>query len=170
MKVNETIKICTTKDGSHYKEELCDFIKTNPGLTRTEIRNSMYKQYTWLYRHDKDWFMETIPACIDKIKIDYKDAKRVDWNERDKQICETIRIEYEKIKSSDKLIRITKSLLGRRTRYSSMLDKQIKKLPITSQLLEQIYENVEAFQMRRIKKMAEQLYEKKGSFQRWELV
>ena len=170
MKVKEKNFICTNKDYSHYKEELVNFIKINPDLSRTEIRNKMYKQYIWLYRHDKEWLMENLPDCLDKRKIDYKAANRVDWNERDKQISDAIGIEYVKIKSSGKLIRITKTILGRRTGYSSLLDKHIKRLPMTSQLLEQICESVEMFQMRRIKIVAEQLYEKKGSFQRWELV
>ncbi len=159
----------TTGKNFDYNNELLNFIKLNPGLNRTEIRNLMKKQYTWLYRHDKDWLMENLLACIDKNEIDNKSDTRVDWNERDKHICDAIKTEYEKIISSGKLIRITKSL-GNRTGFSSLLYRNIEKLPMTSQMLERVCESVDMFQMRRIKIVAEQLYEKNGSFRRWELV
>ena len=130
----------------------------------------MKKQYSWLYRHHKDWLMENLPACIDKNEVDYKSSDRVDWNERDKQICDAIKTEYEKILSSGKLMRTTKSLLGNRTGFSSLLYNNIEKLPLTSQLLEKICESVEEYQIRRIKLVAERLNEEKGSFKRWELV
>lgn len=63
---------------------------------------------------------------------------------------------YEIILSSGQIIRITKSMLGKRTGYTSMLDKHIEKLPITSQLLVEICESVEMFQMRRIKLLVQE--------------
>lgn len=170
MKVKENNIIYTSKDYSHYKEELFNFIKTNPDLSRTEIRKLMYKQYMWLYRHDKEWLMDNLPACIDKGEIDYKAAKRIDWNERDKQICEAIKTEYEKIISSGNLVRITKSLLGKRAGCSSLVYKCIRKLPNTSLLLEQICEGVEEYQIRRIKLVTEQLYEDEVALKKWEIL
>lgn len=170
MKVKENNIIYTSEDYSHYKEELFNFIKTNPDLSRTEIRDKMYKQYIWLYRHDREWLMENLPDCIDKREIEYKATNRVDWNERDKQICDAIREEYEKIISSGNLVRITKSLLGKRAGCSSLVYKCIRKLPNTSFLLEKICEGVEEYQIRRIKLVTEQLYEDKVALKKWEIL
>lgn len=162
--------ISTSENYFGYKDELLNYIMLNPELSRTKIRNLMNKQYTWLYRHDKEWLMEKLPDCIVKGEIDNKSAIRVDWNERDIQICNAIKTEYEKIINFDKLIRITKSLLGNRTGCSSLLYKYIDKLPNTNQLLKQICEDIETFQMRRIQLVAKRLHEEKGLFKRWELI
>lgn len=170
MKIEESRIVNTTENNFDYKDELLNFVKHNPRLSRTEIRKLMKKQYIWLYRHDKVWLMENLPACIDKIEIDNKSGTRIDWNERDRQIYNVIKTEYEKIISSGKLVRITKSLLGKKAGCNSLLYKNIDNLPQTSLILEQICESIEEYQIRRIKFVAERLYKEKGSFKRWELV
>lgn len=153
-----------------YKNEILNFIKLNPNLKRTEIRNAMKKQYSWLYKHDKEWLMGNLPDCISKTKIDNKSANLVNWNERDVQMCNAIKKEYEKVISSEKPIRVTKTLLGKRAGCSSFIRQDLNKLPNANRLLKQICEDIETFQMRRIKFAAEQLHEKQGSFKRWELI
>lgn len=169
MKIRESSVVNKKENNFNYKDELLNFIRLNPQLSRTEVRNLMKKQYTWLYRHEREWLMKNLPHHIAKSKIEYK-PNRVNWNERDVQIYNTIRTDYETLMNSGKLVRITKSLLGKRTGYRSLLDKHIEKLPMTSQLLKQICESIEDFQKRRIKIVAEQLYKNNGSFKRWELV
>ncbi|WP_019228242.1 TnsD family Tn7-like transposition protein [Sedimentibacter sp. B4] len=170
MVIKESNIVSAIENNSDYKDELLSFIKLNPGLSRTQIRNLMKKQYIWLYRHDKEWLMQNFPDSIPNSEIDYKSDTRVDWNERDKQIYNAIKTEYEKIISSGKLVRITKSLLGNRTGLSGLIYNNIEKLPMTSHLLEKICESVEEYQIRRIKMVAKQLYENEGAIKRWELL
>lgn len=153
-----------------YRQDLVNFIINNPNLSRTELRKCLYKQYIWLYRHDKDWLMENLPSKVSKREIDYKASMRVNWGERDIKISSDIEKEYEKIISSEKLVRVTKSLIGIRTGYSSLLYNYIDKLPKTSELLNEICETVEEFQIRRLKLVAEQLYEDKGVLRKWEVI
>lgn len=169
MKIKEDSIVSQSENNFNYKDELLNFIMRNPGLNRTEIRNSMKKQYIWLYRHDKEWLMENLPTCMGKVEIDNKSNTRVDWNERDKQICESIRTEYEKIISSGKLVRITKSLLGKRAGCSSLVYKCLDKMSQTNLLLNQVCESVEEYQIRRIELVAEQLYEDEVALKKWEI-
>ncbi len=158
------------KENNNYKQELLDYISKHPGMNRTDIRKDLSKQYIWLYRHDKEWLMDNLPICCDMKKVDYKSDQRVNWQERDIQICNVIKEEYEDIIRSDKLIRITRSLLGKRTGYSSMIEKCIKKLPLTNLLLEQICESVEGFQKRRLNKVCKEIFEEKGELKKWEVI
>jgi len=166
----EEIDNCKKCLSNNYKQDFADYINNHQNLSRTELRKHLYKQYIWLYRHDKEWLMENLPSKIDKREIDYKASMRVNWEGRDIQMFSDIEQEYKKIISSEKLVRVTKSLIGQRTGYSSLLYSYIDKLPKTSKLLNEICETVEEFQIRRIKFVAERLYENKGVLKRWEVI
>lgn len=56
---------------------------------------------------------------------------------------------YEQLWASEKPIRITTSLLGKRLGIIANLERHLEQLPITKRLLEQITESVEQFQIRR---------------------
>ncbi len=166
----EEIDNCKKSLSNSYKQDFADYINNHQNLSRTELRKHLYKQYIWLYKHDKEWLIENLPSKIDKIEIDYKASMRVNWEGRDIQMFSDIEQEYKKIISSKQLVRVTKSLIGQRTGYGSLLYRYIDKLPKTSKLLNEICETVEKFQMRRIKFVTERLYEDKGVPKRWEVI
>jgi hypothetical protein len=175
--LNTTVKIVDDsetinyiKQNNNYKQELLDYINNYPNMNRTDIRKTLSKQYIWLYRHDKEWLMDNLPTCCDMKNVDYKSNQRVNWQERDIQICNVIKEEYEDIIRSDKLIRITRSLIGKRTGFSSMIEKCIDKLPLTNQLLECICESIEAFQIRRLRNLCKELLENSHEIKKWEVI
>lgn len=153
-----------------YRKEMLSFIKQNPDLCKTEIRNSISKQYSWLYKNDKEWLMENLPDNIPRTEVNYKNVNRVDWNERDEKIYSAIKAEYEKMIDFEKSVRITKTQLGKRIDCVKLIRYDLNKLSKTDKLLEEICEDIEAFQKRRIKFAAKQLHDKQGNFKRWELI
>ncbi|MFT8347316.1 TnsD family transposase [Clostridium saccharoperbutylacetonicum] len=160
----------STNFRDRYRQELIECIRQHPEHSRTNIRKCLQKQYTWLYRYDKEWLMDNLPTKTLKEKIDYKSTQRVDWNKRDLELYGIIKEEYKKILLSDKLRRITKSLIGSIIRKSSILDKHSHRLPKTNELLSEICESVEEFQIRRLRSVARHIYDEKGYLKKWEVI
>jgi hypothetical protein len=156
--------------GEQYKTDILEYIRNNPDKNRKEVRNNFKKQYAWLYRNDRVWIDNNFPE-----KIPFKERNKgytnpVDWKQRDIELLKEIEIEYAKLIAQDKPIRITKSLLGKRTGKSAALDINIDKLPETKAYIENVIESVEDFQIRRVRKICEELYEIKGSLKEWEAI
>ena len=45
------------------RQAIKDTLSTNPSLTRSKLRSAVYADYSWLYRHDKAWLYEHLPAA-----------------------------------------------------------------------------------------------------------
>jgi len=44
------------------RKALLTAIQRHPGATVKELREARYRDYTWLYRHDREWLRTAIPA------------------------------------------------------------------------------------------------------------
>lgn len=40
------------------------FVKSDDGLTRTQMRKKAPALWTWLYRHDREWLLANQPSCV----------------------------------------------------------------------------------------------------------
>lgn len=174
MKLKEAVK--EAKDDGYnqfdeqYKTEILDFIKKNPEKSRKEVRRVFQKQYAWLYRNDPKWIDANFPERIPLELRNKGQENRVDWEKRDKEILGLIKEEYKKILEQDRPVRITKSILGKRTGMSAVLDINIDKLPMTNAFLKDACESVESFQIRRVKRIFNLLFAEKGAVMKWEVV
>lgn len=144
------------------KTELVDI--NNYDLSNEDIRYLIYEEQINLSYDLNDLFKSNLENQNIKLTIDKYDVIL------DIQVFSEIEQEYKKIISSEKLVRVTKSLIGQRTGYSSLLYSYIDKLPKTSKLLNEICETVEEFQIRRIEFFAKRLYENKGVLKKWEVI
>ncbi len=153
-----------------YKVDILEFIKKNPEKSRKEIRSIFQKQYAWLYRNDRKWIDTNFPERIPRELRNKGQENRVDWEKRDKEILGLIREEYIKILAQDRPVRITKSILGKRTGMSATLDINIDKLPLTNAFLKDVCESIESFQIRRVKRICMLLLTEKGSVKKWDVV
>jgi hypothetical protein len=84
-------------------------------------------------------------------------TKRVNWLERDREMCSKVLSTVEHLLAEEKPRRITKSELIRRGNLHSSIVYYPEKLPKTSLLIGRYVENVEAFQIRRIDWAIDQL-------------
>ncbi|SDD69895.1 TniQ protein [Sporomusa acidovorans] len=148
-KKDEWIKLC-----EQYSDESVTFLrKLKPSL------------YTWLYRHEREWIFNNSSQINRKRK---SHNQRVNWEERDAQICKKIRQEVTKILSADgKPMRISVSFLGKRLGILSFLEKKINKLPQTKEYLRLAVENIEDYQKRRIIWAVKVLYNENKSIVAW---
>lgn len=74
---------------------------------------------------------------------------------------------YEQLWASEKPIRITTSLLGKRLGIIANLERHLEQLPITKRLLEQITESVEQFQIRRCCRIIDNLKNESSDVKLW---
>lgn len=136
-----------------YREKFIEIMQNHPQYSRTQLHKAYQKQYMYLYRHDKQWLFNVLPT-IQKRK---NDVKTVDWNKRDKEYSTRIKALNERLRASEKPIRITTSIFGKRLGILANLERHLEKLPITKKLLKQITESVEEFQIRRCYKVIDEM-------------
>lgn len=136
-----------------YRNELIEGIQKLPNLSRTALRERFKKQYMFLYRHDKEWLMKNLPIKQKKLES----TKTVDWNKRDREYVAKIKMLYKELLAKERPIRITVSAIGKRLGILANLERHVDKLSQTKELLEEITESVEQFQIRRCCKVIDQM-------------
>lgn len=119
-----------------------------PNSSKTELRKINNRLYTWLYRNDREWLNSNSPKQKQLSIIN----KRVDWSKRDEEILEVVKGVVDSImQSAERPERITIGLVGKKVGKSALLEKHLKKLPLTYAYLSSKVETVQDFQKRRIK-------------------
>ncbi|QIC07187.1 transposase [Brevibacillus sp. 7WMA2] len=136
-----------------YRNELIEGIQKLPNLSRTALRERFKKQYMFLYRHDKEWLIKNLPIKQKKLES----IKTVDWNKRDREYVTKIKMLYKELLAKERPIRITISAIGKRLGILANLERHLDKLSQTKELLEEITESVEQFQIRRCCKVIDQM-------------
>lgn len=148
-----------------YKKYILKSIERNPIITRTKLREICKKEYIYLYRWDKKWLHDNLPNETKSINHN----KKVDWNQRDKEIIALLKSKYKEFLSRDIAIRITKSRIGKSLGILADLEKNLSKLPETEKYLKDITETVEEFQIRRCKNIIDNKLQKDEEIKLWEL-
>ncbi|PPA93922.1 TnsD family Tn7-like transposition protein [Brevibacillus laterosporus] len=82
---------------------------------------------------------------------------RVNWSARDNEYCVKIKELHNSLLNQQPSVRITKSILAKHLGKSAMLDHKLNSLPQTKQLLAEIKESVQQFQIRRCKQLIDQM-------------
>ncbi|MTI47819.1 MAG: hypothetical protein FH761_08260 [Firmicutes bacterium] len=156
---------CSTLE--RYIKRILDYIKDNPRASRTEVRNNFQKEYIWLYRNNKEKLNEMLPTKkLTKNDTSYK----VDWDRRDKEVYIKIKEEYKRIIDNKEKVRITKTLLGRRSRYLSSIEKNLEKLPLTRNFINSVSETVEQYQSRRVVYITNSMKEQGEDLVQWKII
>lgn len=154
-------------DSEQYKNDILNLVKSNPVITRQEVRDTLKKQCTWLYRHDREWYEKHLPKAQEN--KGYVKPMTEHWEKIDDEILMLLEKEYAKLMAYEKPIRITKSLLGKRVGKLVYLEHNLDNLPKTKEYLGSILETVEAFQRRRVALICERLTEKGEPLVGWKI-
>lgn len=95
---------------------------------------------------------------------------RINWPRRDIEISDEIRkVASNIVDNETKLVRITRTEIGRTLRVQSLLIRTHSKLPMTQEALNEVVESLEQFQIRRIKWAVQHLMKQKMNVQAWEV-
>lgn len=55
-------------DFTRYQEEILNYLRANRNATRNDIKLAIASSYMWLYKHEKEWLYQNIPAEIPRNK------------------------------------------------------------------------------------------------------
>ncbi|MGE7307415.1 TnsD family transposase [Priestia megaterium] len=147
------------------RKQLLKGMQQYPSYSRTQIRNCFPKEYMYLYRHDKEWLFEQLPAIQKK----EKPISIVDWDERDQEYCSKVKKLYKELIELDKHVRITISIIGRRLGILSNLEKHLDKLLQTKKFLSEITESTQQFQIRRCCKIIDRMLQGEEPVELWKV-
>lgn len=143
-------------------------MENNQSRSKTELRSLRPKDYTWLYRYDRQWLDEHSPALQRRIK--YAD-KRVDWQKRDYDLSEKVMaVINEELNGKTKPERVCISAIGKKIRQLAVMQKHIEKLPLTMAVIVAATESIDDFQVRRVKWVAQQMRTKDEILEAWKIV
>jgi len=137
----------------------------HPCLSKSSLRKIAPAAYIWLYRNDRDWLYNNSPD----LKKSYKN-ERVNWDERDLQVLDKVKKAVGEILNYEgKPVRITVSRVGRKLGLLALLEKHIKKMPMTCNFLIKTIESVEDFQVRRVKWATKKLRKDGEEVKEWKI-
>lgn len=149
-----------------YKDTILKAIDDHSGVPRSYIRNKCTKEYMYIYRYEKEWLFNNLPA---KVKVK-QDKQKVDWCERDKQYLKLLKDRYEALINDGAMIRITKGNLAKSLGILANIEKKIELLPLTKSFFDEVCESTEAFEIRRAKKVIDKLInEELENIQMWKI-
>jgi len=122
---------------------------------------------TWLYRHDAIWYNEfskknSLPKC--------RPNNRVDWQQRDNELCEALKHKLSKYDLVFIDRQITRSWMMNLLGCKPMIEKNLEKLPILTSLFNQYTESTSDFQIRRVNKTLGELKLADESVAEWKLL
>jgi hypothetical protein len=133
---------------------------------RKAVRQQVARVYTWLYRHDREWFEQHLPP-----RKSSKPPQRIDWTARDAEISHMIPETAQRLRMQLGLPhRITIAAIGRSIGCLAMIQQHLDLMPLTATALAQAEEPRKAFAIRRIEWAATHFHSRNRVPMRWELV
>jgi hypothetical protein len=159
----DSIKSVTTKstqrspDLEQRQKQWISLQQQYPNATKTQLRKLSPATYIWLYRHAHDWLQANSPERQQFTSVN----NRVNWPQRDLDVCDLVKIAVGKIINEEKPQRLTSSRIGKMIGLSALLEQHLDLMPVTKDYLSSVTESIEDFQIRRIKWAAAEL-ERRG--------
>lgn len=118
------------------RQKIASLLATHEIKTRGDARRLSSTHVQLLYKFDKGWLENVLPACKPFSILRRENRKQVDWNALDSQIAEKLRKAYEAIKSDPLHPRISLAHLSRAIGFrNTWLHRHSHKLPTSSALL-----------------------------------
>jgi hypothetical protein len=149
-----------------YRNQWRKIVAENPGLSRSALACNDRNAYSWLVKHDKEWFNENSPAqrCRSGTRV------RVNWPERDKKYSADVRETGEDmLNRPGRPIRASRAAIASELGIHAVVDKHASKLPLTNETLDQIAESHTSFAIRRVRWAAECFRQEQCAAYKWEI-
>lgn len=138
----------------------------NPAAGVKEIRLVDGADYSWLYRHDREWLRAHSPR-----KPHPPPVRRVDWDERDASLASQVISAAAEIRNSPgRPMRVTMRAIGIQLGVTALLENELVHLPRTKAALTMVVESKEEFANRRLQLAAEKLKRQGESLRGWRLI
>jgi predicted transcriptional regulator len=155
------------KKRKKYRTSWLEAMDKNIDKSKTELQKIATAVYSWLYRNDREWFVQHSP----KLKKGNFEGHRVDWNQRDEDMVKQVIDAASKISVyNGKPTRITKKGVGTYIGKYHLLKYNFELLPKTTKVLESVLESKEQFQIRYVKWAAKYLKDNNQDVIRWRIL
>ncbi len=105
--------------------------------------------YAWLYRHDRAWLTSATSNRARPIQPCIDGRARVDWVQRDAELCQLLAAQLEGLRDEVPPRRLTKTRLLRPL-GETMVRRNLGRLPQLGALLDKAVESTHTFGMRRV--------------------
>lgn len=166
IKYNPVMKIQNNASQVNHYEIWLNTIKENTHLNKKEIKALVPTTYLWLYRNDNQFLTENSPTPLPRPK---NQKGKVDWAKRDVEMLKTVKLIVENWdRDGNKPLRKTKYTIGKKTQKLHWLDKLPEHFPKTLSYLKSVEESVADFQIRRVKWLLNNDFNKK-QVKEWEI-
>lgn len=146
-----------------YKMSLQKILKTHPEMSRTELRKLCQKEYSYLYKHEKEWLLGILPVA----KISSGGKGYIDWQQRDGEICMQLQNARLELLKEDKPSRICHSSLAKKIVQLTLLSNHLDKLPNCKEFISNFCETTQEFQIRRCQKIINDMQVKGIQLAEW---
>ena len=121
-----------------------------PDDCQNDIRLLIPAVYTWLIRHDNEWFYKNSPAIRNRTRRPVC-KRNVDWTERDEALLAKLKFVVEnELQSQKRPTRITTARLGYSTGAINVFRKGIENLPKSEEYLAQAIETRDSYRKRKL--------------------
>lgn len=132
-----------------YKKSLQKILKRNPEMSRKELRKLCQKEYSYLYKYEKEWLLCVLPA----VKKRRGSKGSVDWQQRDQEILLQLQTARQELLKEEKPSRISQSALAKKINQLTLLSNHLNKLPNCKEFISTFCETTQEFQIRRCQKI-----------------
>lgn len=162
------VKVIETDTLEEYRKKWMSAIEDYQDMSVKSLRSKFPNIYSWLYRHDNTWLKAHLPLSKQKSR---SQSSRVDWQKRDKDTAELVKISVRRLKVSvGRPVQITISAIGKDSGQLALLQQHLSRLPITAQLLSDLVETRESFALRRLEWTLEQCRKERILPKRYEFI
>jgi len=139
-------KMSAKTQKKYYRQQWLNLISANPSAKRSELYLKANNCYCWLTQNDKEWYEQNAPKSR-------KGSGMVDWEERDYEYINLLKIAVEKIRAEEikpKLITIPS--VARKAGIGKYLSKDMAlgRLPKTQAFLNENLDSREQWHKRKI--------------------
>ena len=140
------------------------WLKSIKDIGIQEARKSNSALYMWLYRHNKQWLLEKNKVHHNKY---IPKGFIINWADRDnqyvKQLINTHKIAIQDINTP----RRSKNWLLSQLKERTIIEKNLKKLPLTANFLNKYNESISCYQIRRLIRTIYSLKQDKATLKKW---
>ncbi|XWK89101.1 MAG: TnsD family Tn7-like transposition protein [Phormidium sp.] len=151
-----------------YRQKWLDILVKNPDVGRSLLSKNFSGVYTWLYYNDYSWLKKNLPQLQSGKN---SDQPKLDWNSRDVKLKDEVLLCAKRLlNKSEELVRVTIHSIGKDIDKSSLLKRQLHKLPLTAQVLADVVETYEQFAIRRLWWIVERYQQENIRPARWQLI
>lgn len=147
-----------------YKMNIKNAMIINPKLSRTELRRLVNKEYTYIYRRDRQWLLSNLPSR----QVAASNAGYADWINRDNEYCRKLKIAYKLCKIDGG--RITSTRLIRRTGIQANMENKRDKLPQSWKYVKEVSQTVEEYQTQRCLRIIGTYIENNEPLPKWKML